>query len=295
MIGRDLHLSLLLLSIRIFTTNPATAQLDSVKENYRKAILVSSTSALFAGGMIGLHQLWYEDYPRSSFHTFDDGGEWLQVDKAGHVFSTYISAKYGMQAFRWAGYSGNTATLIGGSIGLFFLTGVEIMDGYSKEWGFSTYDMGANVAGTALAIGQQFLFDKQILKLKFSYHPTVYSDLRPALLGENDVQAFFKDYNGQTYWASFNLNDVYAPIKPAWLNLSVGYGGSGMFSADPPGTPCSIPHQRQFYLAPDIDLEKIPTDKIWLKRFFTYLNWIKIPAPTLEWKNGNMQFHPLYF
>src|SRR5690606_24524913 len=44
-------------------------------------------AVLYTGTIIALNDAWYKDYPRTSFHTFDDSGEWLQMDKAGHAFS----------------------------------------------------------------------------------------------------------------------------------------------------------------------------------------------------------------
>jgi hypothetical protein len=41
-----------------------------------------------------------------------------------------------------------------GGLGFAFLTAVEVMDGYSAEWGASSGDIIANAAGTALYISQ---------------------------------------------------------------------------------------------------------------------------------------------
>ena len=43
--------------------------------------------AVWAGSMIGLHGIWYKGMERSKWHTFDDSREWLQMDKAGHVYT----------------------------------------------------------------------------------------------------------------------------------------------------------------------------------------------------------------
>ena len=53
---------------------------------------------------------------------------------------------------------------------------------------------------------------------------------------------------------------------------------------------------RQFYLSLDADMSKIETKSSFLKTFFSIVNFIKIPAPTLEFntKNG-IKFHYLHF
>ncbi len=53
---------------------------------------------------------------------------------------------------------------------------------------------------------------------------------------------------------------------------------------------------RQFYLSLDVDLTKIQTNSKFLKSVFSVVNFIKVPAPTLELSNRNgLKFHFLYF
>ena len=59
---------------------------------------------------------------------------------------------------KWAGYNQKEYSLIGGAYGLFIQTGVEILDGFSKEWGASPGDMTANIIGAGLAIISKPLF-----------------------------------------------------------------------------------------------------------------------------------------
>ena len=91
---------------------------------------------------------------------------------------------------------------------------------------------------------------------------------------------------------------------PRWLNISVGYGGEGMFGGfdntwiDANGIAINRPdikRYRQWYLAPDIDLSKIKTNSKALKFFLTFLSAFKFPAPTLEFSNGKFKAHAIYF
>ena len=56
-----------------------------------------------------------------------------------------------------------------------------------------------------------------------------------------------------------------------------------------------VQRRRQFYLAPDIDLTKIKTNKKAVRTLLNLLNSIKVPAPTLELSNGKVRGHWLYF
>jgi uncharacterized protein YfiM (DUF2279 family) len=260
-------------------------------------------AAGYTASMAGLYSLWYADYPHSDFHTFDDNNEWLQVDKAGHLGSAYYLGKWGIDLFQWTGMEKKKATWIGGTAGLAFLTTIEIFDGYSEEWGFSTGDMIANCAGTAMAISQELLWEDQRIKIKFSWHATDYAQYNPDLLGDDFPETLFKDYNGQTYWLSANISSFFPASKfPEWLNFSVGYGAEGMTSAGNEPSDSEIAdtpdfeRYRQFYIAPDIELSNLKVKSKLLKSVFGVFGFIKFPAPAIE-INGNDQvkFHWLYF
>ncbi len=273
---------------------------DTLNKKRRNAVYIAEASAA-AVTLIGLNQLWYADFPRTSFQTVNDNKEWLQLDKVGHVLSSYHIGKIGMQALDWAGESKKNQLLYGATLGFVFLTGVEILDGYSEEWGFSMGDFMANAAGTGLLIGQELLWDEQRINLKYSFHTTKYASIRPELLGENFLQQTVKDYNGQTYWLSANLWSFHKKSKiPKWLNVAVGYGGEGMLSGNR-GTFTDVDNfvdkrYRQFYLSLDLDLSKIKTRSKFLKTLFSAINFIKIPAPTVEFNtNKKVKFHILYF
>jgi len=71
---------------------------DSLNISRRNAVVITEVS-LGALTLIGLDQLWYADFPRSSFKTINDTDEWLQMDKLGHVFSSYQLGRVGANAF----------------------------------------------------------------------------------------------------------------------------------------------------------------------------------------------------
>jgi hypothetical protein len=281
---------------------------DSTNLKKRKVILGTSTAGLTLGSLAYLNQAWYAQYNTGKFHFFNDNKEWLQMDKVGHGYSTYQTARLMMPAFKWAGFNRKQQLLIGGNIGLVYLTAVEVFDGYSEGWGFSWGDMGANVLGTGLAIGQQAIWDEQRLQLKFSFGKSGLAQYNPELLGESFSTQILKDYNGQTYWASVNISSFLTQSQklsgfPKWLNVAVGYGAYGMLGGhyndfvvqNENGYVLKFERERRFYFSLDVDLTRIKTKSKFLKSVFSVFNCVKIPAPTLQFSKSGSRGYLLYF
>jgi hypothetical protein len=273
---------------------------DSLNMPRRNGVVISEL-AVTGGGLLALNQLWYADYDKSDFHTINDNADWLQLDKAGHVFSAYHIGRFGKEAWQWSGASRKSQLIYGSTLGFVFLSAVEIMDGYSSNWGFSGGDIAANFGGTTLYVGQELLWKEQRITPKFSFHTTEYASARPNVLGENLPEQILKDYNGQTYWLSVNMYSFFKGSKiPKWLNVAVGYGGEGMITGkDVLVNTTFLPEServRQFYFSFDADLTKIETKSHFLKTVFSVLNTVKIPAPTFEFRgDGAVKFRYLYF
>ncbi len=267
-----------------------------------KRVIIAETS-IYGATMLGLNQLWYKDYPREHFHFFNDNKEWLQIDKAGHVFSAYYLGLVGMEALNWAGVNKTKSTWIGGALGFVFLSSIEVFDGFSQGWGFSNGDMIANASGYLLATGQQQLFNKQITMLKVSFQASPYAQARPNVLGSGFSERIMKDYNGQTYWLSFAIADVFPVGKqfPPWLALAFGYGAKGMYGGfdnvwESKGATydfSSTKREREFYAALDINLWRIKTKSRALQSIFKTIGFLKVPLPAYEF--NSKRFYPFYF
>jgi uncharacterized protein YfiM (DUF2279 family) len=270
---------------------------DTLNIKRRNAIVISE-SVLATGTLFALNELWYKDYPRSSFQFKNDNNDWKQMDKAGHLMTAYYFGKIGMNTLNWAGVSKKNQLIYGATLGFSFLTAVEVLDGFSEQWGASIGDIAANAAGTTLLIGQELLWNEQRISVKYSFHQTQYATQRPETLGENFIQQTLKDYNGQTYWLSANVWSFNKTENfPKWLNIAFGYGADGMlFGTNSKENRLLQNPYRQFYLSFDADLTKIETKSKFLKTVFSVVNFIKIPAPALEFntKNG-FKLHYLYF
>jgi hypothetical protein len=270
---------------------------------------------------IGFYNAWYAKYERSKFHLFNDMDEWNQMDKVGHIYSGYFQSLLTYRGARWTGLSESKSILTGVVCGTLFQTTLEVMDGYSQEWGFSVGDIAANTIGIGAFYAQQKLLGKQIVSFKFSSWPRNYEqetikgvgtdgsaaytntkERALSLYGSSWGERALKDYNVQTYWASVDMHSLLGEHSkwPAWLNLAVGYGADNMYGGTTNTwtkdgyTYTYEPNnrQRQYYLALDYHLPKIPVKSGFLKALSQWFNIYKLPAPAIEYNSKEgFKFH----
>ncbi|GAB3258377.1 DUF2279 domain-containing protein [Larkinella harenae] len=262
-----------------------------------RGLIIGETVA-YGATLYGLSRAWYNN-PLTNFTFFNDNHEWLQIDKVGHMLTAYQIARVSAEAYQWAGLSDRKAALYAGLTGIIFQTPIEILDGFSPEYGFSYGDMIANVVGPALYTGQYLAWGELRIQPKFSFHHTPLAKERPNLLGKQWYERWLKDYNGQAYWLSVNpsLFGSRESKFPKWLNIAVGYGIHDMVSAEfDKSVEMGFRPYRQYYLSLDVDFTRIKTRSKALKTVFFLLNTLKMPAPTLEYNGRNgFRFHALYF
>lgn len=300
-------------AILIFLLNNCTAtfaQADSSQHNNQKDSInyprlwtvVGTEAALWTGSIAYLQFVWYKDAKRVPFEFYDDSKGYLQVDKLGHVYGSYLESYIGYHSLRWAGLSKKKALIYGGTLGILLQTPIEIWDGMYEEWGFSWSDMAANTLGSALVIGQELLWDEQKIKYKFSFSPSPYAKSANGYLGEGFGQ-LLNDYNGHTYWLSTGINQIVPnKILPQWLNIAVGYSANGMigeFENLQRYKGVNIPHYeryRQYLISLDIDWTKIKTNNKILKTIFQGMFMVKLPFPAIEINGiGQIKGHWLYY
>jgi hypothetical protein len=245
--------------------------------------------------------LWYKEGSDKQFKFFNDNKEWLQIDKVGHAFSNYQLSKVYYGLFKWTGYNKKKSLLYSSVYNLAWFSSIEVMDGFGKGYGFSWGDIGSNALGNLLFTAQEYFWNEQYFKVKYSFSTSGLAPYRPNLLGKNFGEQLFKDYNGQTYWLSFSPFSFFKNEKTkkySWLCLSLGYGGTGMISGLA-NQVVPINHQlsivnlnryREYYLSLDIDLEKLPVKNKILKSIFKVVNVLKVPMPSLGLKNGKSLF-----
>jgi uncharacterized protein YfiM (DUF2279 family) len=287
---------------------------DSIQSHnlkIRQWLVGAGTTVVYGSSYFILNNAWYKGYAHTSFHVFNDAKEWLQTDKLGHTWSVYNTARASAALWRWAGLSQKKAAWIGSMSGFIYLTGIEFMDAHSSKWGWSWSDIGSNIVGSSLFLGQELLWKEQRIQYKFSFHRKNYTEpvldrRADDLFGQTWYERMLKDYNAQSYWLSFNLGSFFRDSNlPSWLNLAAGYGVDGMFGGfeniwmDNLGNEINrsdITRERQYYLSPDIDFTKIKTKSKFLKTAFFMLNAFKMPAPALMLDSrGKMKVYVLYF
>ncbi|HAQ37919.1 MAG TPA: hypothetical protein DCX89_05310 [Saprospirales bacterium] len=274
--------------------------------------LLSAGSVAYLSSTWVLYHAWYKDYALTAFHLVDDRNTWQNTDKAGHAYTAWMQGSLTYDLAKWTGASNKQAIIAGITTGLLFQSTVEMLDGFSRDWGFSMTDFAADVAGTALFATQQYFWDEQKIKLKFSVFPQQYpdepvlsddgttsmllSERATMLYGNNLAVRTLKDYNAQKYWLSAGLQDLTGSDRfPAWLNISVGYSAENLFGGMENHwmkngktytlDPIKYPRYHQIYIAPDVDWSRIHTRVPWLKTLFKLLNLTKTPAPAIEIHN----------
>lgn len=288
---------------------------------------------VYSAAMVGLNQAWYADYPRSSFHTFNDMREWMQMDKMGHWLMSYNESRWIGDGARWTGMNHQQSAWAGFAGGQIIQTSLEVLDGYSSEWGFSWGDIAFNLLGSGLYLGQELGWHDQRIVMKMSAWPVTYPDTRiypytPAgsdqwtileqradeLYGTGPVNLFLKNYNTLVVWASVNPRSFGAPEWiPPWLNVAAGMGADNLFAGfgyewdaekNCEGPDCVryrldsevYPRTRQFYLSLDVDLRRIRVRNRALRALLGMVNIIKVPSPTLMINTeGKVRFYPVFF
>jgi len=296
---RNNFLLLYLCAAWLLTTSVCTAQTDADSTAFYQRRLKRYT--LVAAGTYGatlatLNHLWYQDSQRQSFRFFNDNAEWKQVDKFGHALSAFYISYGTASALRQVHVRPRKADLIGALTGFGVMLPIEIFDGFSDAYGASTGDLLANATGASLYYVQAALWQEVRIYPRFSFHTTRYAPLRPNVLGHDWTSAWLKDYNGQTYWLSVDMDKFIAGF-PRWLNLAAGYGAEGMvYARDSQNISAGYGRAyRQYYLSLDLDLSAIRSRSKVIRTLLRAINVIKIPGPTLALSQGRVRGYALYF
>ena len=296
------------LLVFIFLSHSTFAQSpqDSVHTRKLNNFLLISGIA-YGATLTSLSEVWYKNQEKQAFRFFDDRQEWQQMDKAGHFYSAFHLSQVSAHFLQNAGVAAKKSSLYGSLIGTALLLPIEIFDGFSSAYGASWSDLAANTLGASFFLGQSLLWKEVRIHPKFSFHRTSLAPLRPNTLGEGLHEEIIKDYNGQTYWLSFDLYRFISSSKseknfPKWLNIAIGYGAHDMlYARDAQNQAIGHTPYRQFYLALDLDLShyRLPpttfTHKI-LNGALYVVNMVHLPAPTVSYNaRHGWQWYWLYF
>lgn len=287
-------------AISILSPNCFAGKVSSDSLNNKRALVIGiGLPVIHATSIVLFNELWYKNQPRESFHFFNDGKEWNQVDKVGHFHSAFFLSESASGVFKWAGFSSRRSDLYGLGTSFLLMTTIEVLDGYSSSFGASGWDILANIGGMGFYLGQKSLWNEIRIHPKFSFRPTSYSNLRPGVLGSNSMEELFKDYNGQTYWLSFDIDKLLSIEKPGilkWINLAAGYGANNMvFARSSENLLAGYNDYRQFYLALDFDLSHVRSKSGFVNSLLFFINMIHLPAPGLEFNKDGIKLRYLTF
>ncbi|MGV3741636.1 MAG: DUF2279 domain-containing protein [Burkholderiaceae bacterium] len=242
-------------------------------------IILGSSAAV---GLYG-QQKWWQDGFDSRFKQENEG--WFGrntysggADKLGHFFMAYAGTRLSSSAFEWAGNAPEDSLRLAALTTLGILSGVEILDGFSRNWNFSKEDAIVNALGTGAGI----LMEKnpeldRLLDIRLLYWPSKESgrEFNP-----------FGDYSGQTYLLVAKASGVPAlrehPVL-RYLEVAIGYGTRGY--SDSPRKE-SIDPERNVYVGLSLNLSEVLRDTVFHSRQSrttqrateTFLEFVQVPG-----------------
>ena len=284
----------LIISATSFAQRVDSSAAATSPHNKRLLLIASSEVAAYTGAMIGLWNVWYSQSAHQSFRFFNDIPEWKQMDKMGHIYSAFHIAQVDSRILQWGRLPKKKSDRIAAITSMAIMSSIEVFDGFSAAYGASVGDLAANATGNLIYLGQSLAWNEIRIYPKFSYHQTSLAPRNPAQLGSGFSEELLKDYNGQTYWMSVDMDKF---IRfPKWLNLCVGYGAQNMLNArDSQNLAQGSKPFRQYYVGIDFDLTAFRSRSKFLNSVIYVVNMIRIPAPALEFSDGKFRAHGLYF
>jgi hypothetical protein len=218
------------------------------------------------------NHIWWKG-EKSKFH-FEWNNDWkysLGADKVGHFFFSYAIADIYYQTLKYSGIGHKDSRLYSTILSAAYQTYTEIKDGFSKKWGFSWGDLGANTLGTLYPLLQDQCDFLQNVNFKISFEKSQ----RFEAGSHNYV---FDDYESTYHWMTINLSnlfsDEYQNFFTRFINLSIGHSVKGLDNSE------SANHE--FFVGIDWNIESLPGDSDILKLLKSIFNKYHLPAPAVK-------------
>jgi uncharacterized protein YfiM (DUF2279 family) len=257
----------------------------------------TQTKRLIAGLVLGTtiygYSTWWK-HSNSQFHIRHEG--WFGADtpnggadKLGHAYSFYVSTRMMTKSFQWAGHSQPQALQLASITSATLGVSVEVLDGFTKKYGFSPEDVVMNLTGIGTGIIlENYPYLDNLFDFRLKYWPS--DDARR--LNEYDA---FSDYTGQTYLLITKASGILPLRENKWLRyleLAVGYGTRGYQPTD--GTN-SQPKERNFYYGLSLNLSQLLNDTLFKQNSTSsytkliteqVLEYLQMPGTTLLFDNS---------
>ena len=225
---------------------------------------VRTRTALFLGASVlgvaayGATEWWdtgFRDFRSHGEDWFSAGTEKGGADKLGHAFGTYAGVRAGAQALQWLGNSREDALVLATTTTLLVYTGIEVLDGFSKQYKFSHEDLIANFAGAGFGwLTHRYPALDALVDFRLYYRRS------PQAKGEGTWEPF-NDYNGQRYLIALKASGVPAleahPVL-RYAELVFGYGVRGY---DPPSSAKS----RRLYAGVALNVTRLLDDTVFVR------------------------------
>ncbi len=238
----------------------------------RLALVGGLTAGGFIYGHVILSNLWWKGEP-SRFH-FDWDHDWrysLGADKLGHAYFPYLTAGVYRQALEWTGLDTATSLYAAASAALAYQTYVEIRDGFSKQWGFSWGDWGADLIGASLPVLQYEVPALRPFEVKISFHPS--EKFKAGM-----YNAIIDDYESTFHWVSINVHDLLPEAWQRWyprfVNLAIGHTVKDLDGAGG--------GHHELYLSLDWNVKGLPGDGWFWNLLKRNVDFYHLPAPAVR-------------
>lgn len=263
-----------LLIFSLFYQKKILGQIDNVDTiSTSKLLVLSGVSAgafVYAYGIE--NSMWWKG-EKSSFHSnwTNDWNASLGADKIGHFYFGYLLSNLYNLGFQWVGYKKNKSLLYSGIISFSYQTFLEIRDGFSKKYGFSWGDFGANFLGSFFP----YLKNKYPLFSAVSFKISYDASER---FKKNSNEYIIDDYESTYHWITFDINKIF-PVSnkigfPDFLDLSIGHSVKGLNFGEK--------RKHEFFIGLDWDWDSIPTNIPIISDLLKIINLYHLPAPTIK-------------
>ncbi len=204
------------------------------------------------------------------------------ADKLGHGYSFYVSTRLLKKGFEWAGHGSKQAAKLAGLTSAALSVGVEIMDGFTDKYGFSTEDVIMNLSGIGMGVFlESYPKWDELFDFRLKYWPS--DDAKE--LKEYDPLA---DYSGQTYLFIVKASGIPALRQNTfsrYLELAVGYGTRGYQPTDGTGRQET---SRHLYYGISLNLSLLLNDIVFNNKKSVYrdttetvLEYLQMPGTSL--------------
>jgi hypothetical protein len=253
---------------------------------WRITLLGVVGAGVFTGMHIYYKNTWWKDQ-RRFFKFAEDGYYARNIDKISHIYTANVFTVTTAYAYEWAGISPKKSLLYGAITAMAYETYIEINDGFAPNWGFDWIDMGANIFGVLYPYFQKEAPILENFTFKWSFQPDWISK---KVNNNNDL---LDDYTNMTFWLGVSpkglLPTSIAKHYPGFLGFAVGLSVKN--ASHSTGTTNAY---REWYLALDYDITKLPGDSDFLKKLKKILNFYHFPSPAVRISPSGV-WYGLYF